>query len=193
MNEVLVQVIGGIIVAVISAVVGFLIKSKFFQHKFILPVVQQQREKESYKHLNGKWHLYWLSYVPSNPSDPFWMHGLQELQVDRNFVTGTTQFVGHPVLSLHSNLQGEIRAGRMIILDVCVEDETEFASVIYPNLRSNTLLVGIWNGLDNLLRPSAAPTILSRDELSEEELNGILRHTLISITPPGEYKVYQTG
>ena len=120
------------------------------------------------------------------------MQGLQELHIDRNFVTGTTQFVGHPVLSLHSNLQGEIRAGKMIILDICIEDKTEFASVIYPNLRSSTLLVGIWNGLDNLLRPIAAPTILSREELSDEELNDVLKHASISIIPPGEYKVYQT-
>jgi len=39
MNEILIQVIGGIIVVAISGVVGFLIKSKFFQHKFILPVI----------------------------------------------------------------------------------------------------------------------------------------------------------
>jgi len=192
MNEILIQVIGGIIVVAISGVVGFLIKSKFFQHKFILPAIKQEGEKENYKHLNGKWHLYWLSYAPSNLSEPFWMQGLQELHIDKNFVTGTTQFVGHPVLSLHSNLQGEIRAGKMIILDVCIEDKTEFASVIYPNLRSSTLLVGIWNGLDNLLRPIAAPTILSREELSDEELNDVLKHASISIIPPGEYKVYQT-
>ena len=118
------------------------------------------------------------------------MHGLQELKVEKNLVQGKTEFVGHPALTTSSILRGEIRSGKMIILDLYSGDETEFASNIYPNLRSSKYLVGIWNGLDNLLRPIAAPCILIRDEADADKLNKALKDSAMSLIPIGEYRLY---
>lgn len=195
MNDIMTEVVAGIILLVISGasgLVGFLIRRRYFKDISILPKSNKRVEGDSYVHLNGKWHLYWVSFASLKPSEPLWFHGIQELQVEKNIVRGTTEFVDHPVLNLYSNLQGEIRAGNMIVVDTYSGDETEFASVIYPNLRSKTLLVGIWNGLDNLLRPIAAPAVLSRKELSENELNVILIQSPMSLIPAGEYQLHGT-
>lgn len=191
MDELIIQVLAGIIVLVLSASAGFLFRSRMIQESFVLPKGRRATDTQSYAHLNGKWHLYWLSYAPSNPSEPVWMHGLQELQVEKNLVRGKTQFVEHPMLSTYSTLRGEIRSGRMIVLDLYSGDETEFASVIYPNLRSGKLLVGIWNGLDNLLRPIAAPAILIRDEADAQKLNKVLKDSTMSLIPIGEYRIHK--
>ncbi len=75
----------------------------------------------------------------------------------------------------------------MIITDTCVEDESDYVSVFYPNLRSPVLLIGIWTGLNNLLRPTAAPAILSRKEMSADDLNTTLKSSDLSLIPIGEY------
>lgn len=184
MNQLTVEVVGGLIVILISGLGGFLLKSRFFQRTSILPSIGRSEETKLYKHMDGEWNLYWLSYHPADSSKPYWFHGKQTLNISKNLVTGSTKFDDKsPMAGLTSKLQGEIRAGKMIVLDVCVQDETEFASVIYPNLRSDQLLVGTWNGLDNLLRPIAAPAILSRKELTDEQLNEALSRSTLVVIP----------
>lgn len=181
------EIIAGVVVAILSGLGGFLIKSRFFTENFILPKAVRHVETQSYTHLSGKWHLYWLSYNPRDASRPVWMHGVQDLKVNKNRVEGTTELVDHPIGDLHYKVQGEVRGGRMIATDICIEDETEFASLTYPNLQSRNLLVGIYVGFDNLVRPTSAPAILSRSEMSADELNRALKHSTIQLIPKGEY------
>ena len=151
MEQLTVEVIAGLVVAILSAIGGFLLRSKSAQDNWVLPRASRHVEKQSYTHLNGKWHLFWLSYHPEDNKKPFWFHAVQGLTVDGSRVQGGTKFdAASPMPGLNSKIQGEIRAGTIIMTDTCVEDETEFASVIYPNLRSRELLVGAWSGLDNL-------------------------------------------
>ena len=118
------------------------------------------------------------------------MYGLKELFVDKDLVQGYTELNDHPVDDLHYKLQGEIRAGKMIFTDTCVEDEAEIASLFFPNLRSKTLLVGIWMGLDNLLRPISAPVVLSRNEMSSDELNRVVKEANISMVLAENHKIH---
>jgi hypothetical protein len=185
MTDLAVQVLAGIIVAALSGVAGFLIRRAADQRQWVLPG-GRPAEKESYLHLNGTWHLYWISFDPFNGRDPIWFQGTQKLQINKNRVTGTTELINHPLGSLHFILKGEVRAGRMIITDVCVEDETEFATVVYSNVRFHTQLFGIWTGLDNKLRPIAAPALLSREERNVDELNKLLAGSpllLVAVNP----------
>jgi hypothetical protein len=173
------DVVAGIIVAIMSGIGGFLVKSRFFSENVvrILPKAIKHVEKQNYGHLQGKWYLYWLSYDPKNSAKPVWLRGIQEIKVDQLSIRGTTELVDHPVNNMRFIVQGEIRGGRMINTDLWIEDETEFAVVVYFNLRPRDTLVGIWTGVDNLLRPIAAPAILSRNELDAKDLNEILLNT----------------
>lgn len=183
------NIIAGMTVAIVSGIGGFVLKQVYFEGAFVLPKARRYVEKGSYSHLSGTWHLYWLSHGTSQ-GEIRWMHGIQELQVTKNKVLGSTEFIDHPFGSLHFTLRGEIRAGRMLITDQCLEDETEFAVVMYPNLRNARVLVGVWAGLDNRLSPTAAPVVLSRDEMSAGALNETVRTSTVSVIAGGEHGAY---
>src|SRR5882672_9408450 len=112
MSGLLLQIIAGIIVALVSGITGFIVKKRFFNEFFLLPKADHYIETGSYSHLNGDWHLYWLSYSHSNNSVPLWMHGRQRLKIKKARVEGSSEFVDHVYKHLHFKLQGEIRAGR---------------------------------------------------------------------------------
>jgi len=195
MGEVVNGIIAGIVVAILSGIGGFLIRQKFYPEHQILPRKPKKREIEGYSHLNGEWHLYFLTRDAYVGDEPIWIHGLQELQViHNNQVVGSTKIIDHPSSELHYEVHGEIRYGRMIITDNCIQDETEFASVILPNLRSATLLQGIWTGFDNNVHLISAPVILSRSEMTEDELNEAITKTTISLVPmSNSYTLYSRG
>lgn len=190
MNDLATQIVAGLVVIAISGIGGFLIRKRFFPENRVLPEARRYVEKQGYSHLNGKWHFYWISYAPANPSEPVWLKGAQFFEINKNRLKGTTEHIGHPLGDLHFRIQGEIRAGRLLFTDTCIEDETDYASALFPNLRSPTLLVGMWVGLDNLMRPIAAPCVLSRKELTAEKLNEAIRSSTMSLVPIGEFKSY---
>lgn len=189
MDDLTIQIVGGLVVVVISGSSGYLSRKFFFNDDRILPKMGSNVEIKNYSHLNGRWHLYWVSYNPPNPSEPVWFKGIQFFNINKNMVTGTTEHVEHPIRDLHYKMKGEIRAGRMIFTDTCMEDETDYATILIPNLRSMNQLVGIWTGLDNLLRPIAAPCVFSRKELNASELNMAIKDSPMSLVPIANYKV----
>lgn len=188
------EVIGGLVVAILSAIGGFLFRMKFFSANGVLPRRPRKPEKESYSHLNGKWHLYFLTRASSVNPEPFWIHGNEELRViGKNEVAGTTHIadVNHPSSGLNYEVHGEIRHGKMILTDNCLEDETEFASIIIPNLRSAVILIGIWTGFDNDVHLVSGPVILSRTELSASDLNQLAKKSTMGLIPMGpDYRLY---
>jgi len=188
MSELDIQVLAGLVVVLTAGAAGFLLRIRFPSHDQILLGPSHHIDTNSYSHLDGSWHFYWISYGPSDGLQPIWLHGTQELQVQKHIVKGTAQHVNYPVDDLHYLLTGEIRFGRMIITDTSLEDESDYASVFFSNLRSKTLLIGIWTGLDNLLRPISAPAILSRKEMSSNELNDALRTSLLILVPIDQCK-----
>lgn len=187
MNELFIQIVAGILVIAISAGVGFLIRKLSENNIGILPKARHFVEKQSYTRLSGKWHLYWIDFNPSIGEQPVWMHGLEEIEVfQNNAVKGFVRLVDHPLGHVSYNTQGEIRAGKMMLTDTRVEDETCMASTYFPNLRTEHL-AGIWIGQDDNLRPISAPVILSRNEMSIDELNDTLRQTPLVLIPIGNY------
>jgi hypothetical protein len=98
-------------------------------------------------------------------------------------VKGTTELTDHRNKGLRYVVRGQVISGRMVLTDVCIQDETEFAFLILPNLRSRDILIGIWCGVDNQLRPIAAPALLSRAEMDTNELNKVVEKSGISLLP----------
>jgi hypothetical protein len=173
-----IQIAAGVVVAILSGSGGYLIRKSLVKETKVLPEAPNLiEETSSYVHLNGNWHFYWISYQSSNNTEPHWFHGTQIFQISKNRVEG----LGVHDDDRHYKLQGEIRNGRMITTDTSLEDETDFATVFYPNLRSNTCLVGIWTGFDHLLRPISAPVILCKKEMSKDELNSALKDSILML------------
>lgn len=188
-SEILVQVIAGVIVAAVAGASGFLLRTA--SSGDVLPVVRNGKKHQSYEHLSGRWNLYYLTRASSISGDPFWVHGINALQVTPSGrVRGETEIPGHPTSTLDYVIQGEIRHGRMILTDSCRQDDTEFASIIYPNLRPDTILVGIWVGFDNDVRLVSGVAVLSRDELNGKDLNqAALASNLGFIPAEASYKL----
>jgi len=190
MEELIIQTLAGLVVALLSGITGYLIRKKFSTEGNILPVPRNYNEPRSYGHLNGNWHCYWISYDPADILRPAWIHGVEEIQIEKNNVKGISEHINHPVVtSFHYRIKGEIRAGRMILTETAIEDPTEFISAFYPNLLSSKLLAGFWTGQDNLLRPITGPIILARDELTHDKLEKVLKNSNLRIVPIGEYRL----
>jgi hypothetical protein len=102
------------------------------------------------------------------------------LNIKGRFVEGSTNIPDHPEANILYHLHGEIRGGKLLISDYCVQDETEFATMIYPDLMKPSLS-GIWNGLDGHNHLIAAPTILSRVERTPCELINILQQSIFNL------------
>jgi hypothetical protein len=181
MNDLWIQVSAGLVVALISGVIGYIVRRDFFQDVRILPIISRTSEKANYSHLGGTWHLYYVTRMPIDP-DPIWIHGIQELRVNKNKVEGTTRMADHPSNELRYRVHGEIRQGRMIKTDYSLQDETEFASLIYTDLLKSDL-VGIWTGFDGFNHQIAAPVVLSRNEKSVNELNQLLKTSTATLIP----------
>lgn len=193
MNDLWIQISAGLIVALVSGIVGYVIRQRFFQEIRILPTGSHALEKADYSHLSGTWHLYYLTRMPIDP-DPIWIHGIQELKVKKNKVEGATRMTDHPSNELRYKVHGEIRQGRMINTDYSLQDETEFASLIYTNLLKSHL-VGIWMGFDGFNHQIAAPAVLSRTEKSVQELNELISTSTATLIPASQasLKMYIQG
>ena len=163
-------IVSGVIVAIVTAI----IQSKFIQGKKILPKTKEKSDSSSYKHLNGIWHQYHLSYDTSLSPDHFWTHHIENYSVHKSkIVEGTSENKYHPTKKIKYKLMGEIKHGRMILTLQNVNDPTDFGTMIYPNLLSGNIITGIIVGFDFQSRIYVAPLILSEKELDIDTLNKI--------------------
>ena len=140
----------------------------------------KKKIKGPYAHLSGSWYRYNISEDPSVGSEPFWTTCKEELEIKKSFfkkehkVQGKSVNIDHPMTKLSHNIEGKIEVGgegRMTLMYDCIQDPTDRAIIVYPNLLSENLLVGQWLGFDFGKKPLSAPIILSRKELTVEELN----------------------
>ncbi len=185
MNDLTIQIIAGLVVAAIGAVVGFYFKQFYGSSEGVLPGRYRAKEKIDYSRLNGTWHLYYVTQYPYLLPTPLWVHGIQEIEVNGHIVHGRTLVPDHPDTQTSYHLHGEIRGGKMLLADYCLQDETEFATMIFHDLRKHDL-IGIWTGLDGFNHLFAAPVVLSRVERSPLQLNEILKQSLFSLLPVRE-------
>lgn len=157
-------------------------------NKNILPRTKKTKIFDnSYERLSGTWYLYWLSFIPKCP-DPVWLHGICDFQIRGKYALGKVKLINHPAGNVQFIQKGEFRNGKLVLADASVENNDEFATIIYSNIANNDCAVGIWNGFDNLGFPVAAPNIMSRKQLPLETLNRIASQASIKFIIPGDYK-----
>ena len=198
MDEVWIQILVGVVVGVVVTIIigGLTFFGKWWLDldNDVLPSGSRREDRVDYSHLSGKWYLYYLTRYPHLHPSPIWIHAVQELKITKNKVEGSTRMVDHPSAELSYRVHGEVRQGRMILTDYCIQDEIEFASVIIPHLLKADL-VGVWTGFDGQDHLIAAPVIMSKVARSVNELNGILNASTMSLVPRTETfaSIYQGG
>ncbi len=175
-------IVAAIIFASLTALIIFL-RKKIREGKGIFPIKSKQREKEIYSHLNGSWLQHYLSYL--DKSTPCWLEGNQEVEVYDKFIQGTTTLSEHPRGPHRFALHGEIRDGKLIIIDSSTQDSSEFASIIFPDLRSREVLIGIWVGFDNNRNLIAAPVIWSKNPMEVDEMNKLIKSSPMNLVTTG--------
>lgn len=127
---------------------------------------------DSYIHLNGRWHEYHITQDTSIHSEPFWLRGECHLNIKKGcLVEGFHRVTHHPKSPLKYEVVGEIRNGHMTLTENCIQDTSESFIVVYPNLLSENILIGIWLGFDWQHRQISGPIVLSREEMNIAELN----------------------
>jgi hypothetical protein len=191
MNELTIQVVAGLIVASVAAFVGYFVRKRS-EDKSIIPGKAPKSSKKQYERLRGRWQIYYLTRHLNVSLKPFWIHGHQDIKIDDyGHVSGNTHLVEHPLGELRYEAVGDVRGGRMIINDNSVNDETEFASFSFHDLRPECL-VGIWTGLDNQRHLIAAPVVLSRNKLSASELNKMMKgQPLCLVSGEEDFELYR--
>lgn len=188
------MIISGIIVSIISAFIGALIQKKIIHEKNFPSKTKIVKNDKSYQHLNGVWHQYHLSYDTSISDNHFWTHHIENFSISKeNIVTGKSVNKFHPLTELSYNMLGEIENGRMIIKAQNINDPTDFGTMIYPNLLSNNIIIGLMTGFDFQCRMYITPLILSQNELNLSKLNIILKSLKYKgISIPPTKKAYLT-
>lgn len=190
MEPVIIAAIIGAGATILSSVGTRFVLRKYFPDRFILPTRIKVGEitGEAYTNLAGTWHQYHLTQDRSLGPTPFWAHHEEHLEIHaRQFVSGRSINIGHPA-RLQYTIRGEIRYGKMLLTFDCVQEPTEFAIIIYPDLLNRERLIGAWTGFDYQRNPAGGPIILSRQQRSTEELNQLLRdNPPPTFIPPNNY------
>jgi hypothetical protein len=131
------------------------------------------KDRNLHKHLSDGWIQYHLSGdARVSSTSPIWVEHKEILKVSRfGRVRGTSKGC-HPPTPLDYVIKGKIRRGiaRLDFHNV-TSDENDVV-IIYPNLLSNSVVIGMWVGHDFNKRPSVGPILLSKTELTEDERNG---------------------
>jgi hypothetical protein len=128
-----------------------------------------------YKYLSGTWHQYHLTCDTRHSPVVFWAVHTEEINVTRfGRVRGSS--VGKYGLKLEYKIGGAIRQ-HVMRLRYTNQDAHELpTTVAYPHLLSSDVIAGIWVGHDYDERLASGPIILSRTELSADDLAAIVRN-----------------
>jgi len=123
--------------------------------------------------LSDIFHVYYLTNVCRSEAlpKPIWKHGLEQLEVKRRTVKGKRSVRDDPADACDYTIVGEIRHGKMVLVDGCNKDAANFAHILYSDLSYTRRLVGIWLGIGAGMTVTAGAIILSKTMMTEEELN----------------------
>lgn len=157
-----------IIYNMVAPILNFL----FAQFPRILAI--PSREPNYYTELEGKWHEYHLT---RGNKGLVWLCGGEcNLDMKGHHIKGSHTLI-HPEGQglLNYKIVGEIRNGKLILTENCTKTPTEFFTVIYPNLLSNEILVGIWTGFDWEQKGISGPMILSRKKINKKDMQDSIK------------------
>jgi hypothetical protein len=141
-----------------------------------------------YHYLGGEWFEYHLTTDSKRNPPQFWSHAITSIRVTSfGHIKGTSN--GRIANSRGYRVNGAIRQSVMR-LRLINRDASELpGSFTYPRLLSSDVLIGVWVGYDYDENVSASTAVLSRKELTSEELASFVRsERLLSVvgqqTPP---------
>lgn len=134
-------------------------------------IIKKIKGHGSYSHLEGIWHQYHITKDRTINNAPFWVHNEESIRIKRNRIEGTCINAPHPKATLTYTISGQIEPGKMLLIYTCQEEPRDCLHAMYLNLFRDKILAGIWIGVDFDMEPFSGAIILSREELTVEDLN----------------------
>lgn len=184
MRSLVIDLIGGLILASITGILAFLYGRTSFTAGGILHKNVRTHTRSRYHFLEGRWNDYYTSSFDES-APPVWMKGSLILKCLRN---GT--FRGKFIVDIYDSLtlgysvRGEVRGGWLIYVGVCDDTTDTVFTGIFPNILTGSTLVGLWTGQDNARQLVTGPIVISRHSLNVQELNKIVSNAKLNVIWP---------
>lgn len=144
--------------------------------------------------LQGKtrWHKYFLAEYDMKGlrlRTPSWVRAEDTLTIKKNMVKGISRLTDYDTFDncKEYEIHGQIRADRMLLIDCCIGEPTDFSSITLTNLGNEKRLIGVYvtSGGKQVLK--VRPVILVTEKenpLSCDSLNEELQHLCIDFFCP---------
>lgn len=134
------------------------------------------------KHLSGLWNHYHVSRDPVRDAARMWVHHDTRLSIS-SFGRVTGLSCSHYGQYLSYKVSGNVRGGVMRLFFENLGAEEDKASAVLPSLLAGPQLVGILVAQDFERDWFASPVILSRDELTDDEVRRLARKFAMLVPP----------
>lgn len=173
------EIVAGLAVTGIAGAVGFILKSRFFTKPTYLPEIPFPSEINAYRFMAGTWHEYHYTFDPKIKEPRYLTHAVAEIALEKNLViTGEAKVQVSHRRSLNYKIRGQVNSGNLYYTGVCVEDPSDAYTAMFKNLLDDQVS-GIISGWDYDKCSYTSPILLSKVELSEEEVEKILLQSKI--------------
>ena len=174
MDPLAVEVVGGVIVVMITSVASF-VAGRLRRTETPLPEIPGAAPQQAYRYLKGEWYEYHITRDPHlHPKGPYWLQDRWNLEVKNGWrVSGILEIPRPSEREVAKyKLLGEIRMGRMVITGASVQDPSDFFAVIFPNLmgKGQHPIVGTMTAFDWQGKFYTGPMVLSRSPMNLNEL-----------------------
>lgn len=169
-----VEVVGGLLVALIAGPIGYFVKGRFFTKSRYLPGPTLYKKENAYQNMSGPLHEYHLTYDPKTGKDPILVESIGTFRVEKNLIVvgNLTTQVEHR-LKLRYELRGQINGGRLYYTAVCANDPSDVYCAMYQSLLDD-IIQGMVIGWDYQKDSYASPILLSKKQLDGDEAEKIL-------------------
>jgi hypothetical protein len=194
-TAIIITLISGFTVSILGGIIVQHYKKRFIDANpdSPLPFIKGMKAQGMYKYLEGDWNEYHVTKDIYLEKEPYWLRDRWHIEVRDGFrIKGLLQSP-----SSEDNrdypLVGEIRQGRLIITGSSMQTPQDYFTVIFPEITvegRDEPIVGTMMAFDYQDMFYVSPTILSRDPLSLERLNEIVKILLDSPNKPiNHYRV----
>ena len=166
-----------IIVACVTACIGVIITyllTRLYASDSLLPGSDKDA-KDAFSHISRTWFSHHISLDHTKTKVPYWQRGELELEI---VAGGRVLGIQRDYNSAHDtyNILGKIRNGQMFLAARAQNDAVDSYLAHFVNLRRNTVICGLWVGVNYEHDPFCGAYILSDEELSLSELNSISKN-----------------
>jgi hypothetical protein len=168
------EIIVGLIVAAVSGVVGFIIKSRLFTKERYLPQLPTAEVKDAYAFVPGRWHEYYYTFDPCFDEPEHLSHAVMDIKLQKNMIIeGECVNEVHHRRALKYGIRGQINSGQLYYTGICVDDPSDAYCAMFKNLLDNRIL-GVITGWDYEKEAFVSPILLTKEKMDLNQVRELL-------------------